>query len=458
MYATYIPKFLELIPPTLDSSFLRSPSDFSRDRKLPFDKLFTFILSLTTNSNNKGVDIKCSEFFKISRRNGLWPDAKSVHRSAVTKGRKKIPWQVFEKVHNDAVELAYEIWPDNEENTWNGKSVYAFDGAKFLLPATDEIRSLFDPNSGLEHEGKGHYPQCLVTTAYDVLRRFPVGRVVSPLESSEREVVLPLISKIPPGNILLFDRGYPGFEFFKYLNDHYDGDYLFRSPATGSFIEIKKFINSQKKEDVILIEPSGNYIANGATDAQREERRKAAPIKLRVIRMQAPDGTLSVLLTSLLDDQQYPAKEIIKLYFDRWEIETYYRHEKTYIQLEEFHSRSVNGILQELFASLIVSVIAATLMTIAYETAWTEEDKPALEKSVIRLQFKNAVMTVASDAAFLAARDPEKAVEVFGELLEEIRRVKYYKPKIPIKTKPRVSLKPFNKWTRKKQKRIKGEL
>lgn len=327
----------------------------------------------------------------------------------------------------------------------------------YLLHATPEIRNEFDPDSGLENDGKGHYPQCLVSTAYDVFRRMPIGRVVSPCDSSEREIVQQLIPKIPLGNLLLFDAGYPGFEFFAYLNDHYQGDYLFRSPATKTFYAVQEFIKTQKKEDVIVITPPTGYIYKGETHTQREERKNKAPIMLRVIRLENPDGTLSVLLTSLLDCQMYPTEEIIKLYFKRWEIETFYRHEKAYIQLEQFHSRSVNGILQELFASLIVSVIAAALMVIACGTGNQNQNKLPLEKSIVRLQFKNAVMAVAAEAAFLAPRDPERAVEIFVELLEDIRRVKYYKPKVPSKMQPRISLKPVNKWTLRKQKRIVGE-
>jgi hypothetical protein len=44
------------------------------------------------------------------------------------------------------------------------------DGSKFTLPASDELRAEFDPNSGLHVKGKGHYPQALVMTITDVLR------------------------------------------------------------------------------------------------------------------------------------------------------------------------------------------------------------------------------------------------------------------------------------------------
>jgi hypothetical protein len=57
-------------------------------------------------------------------------------------------------------------------------SVYATDGSKYNLPATGNIREKFDPDSGLQNKGKGHYPQCLVSTHYDVFRRLAIARTV----------------------------------------------------------------------------------------------------------------------------------------------------------------------------------------------------------------------------------------------------------------------------------------
>ena len=96
-------------------------------------------------------------------------------------------------------------------------SVYAIDGSKYTLPATDEIRKEFDPQSGLSSPGKGHYPQCLVSTAYDVFKRFPVARCVAPYNTSEREEAGKLLPSIESGGVILFDRGYPGYAFLKTL-------------------------------------------------------------------------------------------------------------------------------------------------------------------------------------------------------------------------------------------------
>jgi len=53
------------------------------------------------------------------------------------------------------------------------------------------------------------------------------------------------------------------------------------------------------------------------------------------------------------------------LYFRRWEVENHYRDEKIYLEIEKFHTKTVNGILQELLAVLIMTVISKTLMQLS---------------------------------------------------------------------------------------------
>ena len=60
------------------------------------------------------------------------------------------------------------------------------------------------------------------------------------------------------------------------------------------------------------------------------------------------------------------------LYFRRWAVETHYRDEKTSLDIETFPSQTENGIRQELFAILIMAVIARLLMVLM-----TDLDHPA---------------------------------------------------------------------------------
>lgn len=422
--------FLQLIPHRLSSTtFLLSPRAFVRQCKLTLPSLVVLVLSLTASGKSQGVDGKVGAFFRQARRSGLWPDAEAVHRSTVTKARAKLSWTAFEQLHHDAVRLAYEVWPTGDEFTWQGLSVFAIDGSKYHLPAADALRSAFDPASGLDHPGQGHYPQCLVSTAYDVFRRLPVARTVQPMaHANEREEVKALLPHLPSGGVLLLDRGYPSYELINHLHHHYPGYWLIRCPASATFPAVEAFVRSGQAEATITLQPP-----------------LAEPIRLRALRLRSPDGELSVLLTNLVDPVRFPTAAIIALYFRRWAVETHYRDEKTSLDIETFHSQTENGIRQELFAISIVAVIARLLTALM-----TDPDHPA----GVEPQFKHAVITLAQEAFILAPQCPERALMIFTELLNEIARVRYYRPKIPRPSQPRVSKKPINKWQVDKAKRM----
>jgi hypothetical protein len=430
----YFNKFNNLIPKEIKPEYKQSKSDFTRNRKLPFRKFLTLILSTVSGEKNMGVDTKSGIFFRNARRSGLWPSATAIHRSSLTKARRKVSWKCFNDIFYDAVKLAYELWLPSPQDIWHGMSVYAVDGSKYLLPATDAIRAEFDPESGLEYPGKGHFPQCLVSTVYDVFRRIPVARTIVGIpEASEREEAKKMLAHIPSWNLLMFDRGYPSYEFIRYLIENYCGYFLFRCNAFFSFLAIEEFIKSAKQDDIIFITPSNKY-KNKLTAKQRKMLK---PIKLRIIKLVSPDGEVSVLLTNLFDKKKFPKNEIINLYFRRWEVENHYRDEKVSLEIEKFHSKTPNGIRQELFAILIMTVIAKTLMMLTANI---------FKPSAFESQFKNAIMTLASDTPVLIAENPEKVLAVFSEIIAEISRVKYYRAKFPRLSLPRVTKKPQNKW------------
>jgi len=391
--------------------------------------LVVVLLSLTASGKSQGVDGKVGALFRQARRSGLWSDAHAVHRSAVTKARAHVPWTAFEQVHQEAVNLAYEVWPTRAADSWHGLSVFAIDGSKYTLPAAEDVRTAFDPKSGLEHPGKGHYPQCLVSTGYDVFRRLPIARTVQPMATAnEREEVKALLPSIPRGGVLLFDRGYPSYDLLEHLHRQYQGYWLLRCPASSTFPVVERFIQSGKAEAMLML-PSPT----------------TEPIRLRALRLVSPQGELSVLLTTLADDVRFPAQAVRDLYWHRWAVEVHYRDEKTSLDIETFHSRTENGIRQELFAILIMAVIARTRMVLMTDPEHPSGSHP---------QFQHAMITLASEAALLTPMCPDVALGIFQELLREMTRVRDYPPKVPRPSAPRVSKQPMNKWRSEKSQRM----
>ena len=55
------------------------------------------------------------------------------------------------------------------------------------------------------------------------------------------------------------------------------------------------------------------------------------------------------LVTTLTDHEKYPAKELARLYGDRWRIETDFGHMKTTMKMEVLRCESVEGVLKELW-------------------------------------------------------------------------------------------------------------
>jgi hypothetical protein len=426
-------QLFSLIPSTIPSQFLQHSKDFTRDRQLSFPQLVTFILSSATSDKNTGLNIKAGDFAKQARRSGLFPDLQAASAGAISKARAKVPWEAFQNIFHDAVDLARPLWDEQPRHRWHNMSVYAIDGSKYTLPASNALREEFDPMSGFHNPGKGHYPQCLVSTAYDVFKRHPITLGIAPCNTSEREEAKLLLPHIPDNGVILFDRGYPSYEFILTLLSLYQGNFVLRCPASSTFPAVKKFVQSKKKQALIYIQPSQTYLS----ECTKEQKENAKPILLRVLRLVSPDGTTSVLLTNLTDKSTIPVQDIIDLYFERYRIEEHYRNEKIILEIEKFHSKCPNGIRQEIYAAAILSTIARLLINLTDQSS---------ENGRIEPQFKNAVLALSADAFVLIPQDPHQSLQIFKELLEQIAQVKYYRPLKKRPAQPRVCKKPPNKW------------
>ena len=381
-------------------------------------------MSLVGNNATKGIASKSLDFLRLAGLQNLELGFDSIDKSAISRARRKLPWQVFHDTFYDAVKVANKFIPNNSSYTWNNLSVFGVDGSKYTLPASKELREIFDPKSGLSNS-KGHYPKCLVTTVYNLLTRVPIARSVAPNDSSERHRFLDLIDRIPNSNsLLIFDRGYPSYEMFKELTEKKKGYFLFRSSTSQTFMQVEEFIKKGEREGIIIIPPSIKY-------------KNCCNIKLRIIIDHTPEGEKLVFLTNLLDFTKFSADEIVKLYFKRWEIEVNYRNEKTSLNIESFHSKNYNGIMQELYAISILNIIARVV------SANTIEEKDILKKEP---QFKNAVVTLAMNIAVFISKKVNRALKTFKKLVIDISKVRYYKENKKDKSQPRVTKKSISKW------------
>lgn len=75
-------------------------------------------------------------------------------------------------------------------------------------------------------------------------------------------------------------------------------------------------------------------------------------VKLRLVKYEI-EGEKFLLATTMMD-LKIKTRDFVELYKKRWMIEEYLKNFKITMEAETFHSKSVNGVEQEMFASGLI--------------------------------------------------------------------------------------------------------
>jgi hypothetical protein len=237
------------------------------------------------------------------------------------------------------------------------------------------------------------------------------------------------------GDLSLLDRGFgAGWVFWEF--EEASQYYLCRMKTTGDRVSlyVQKFLTSKKKSKIITIT---------VTTAEGEKKE----LSLRLVRgPKDSEGKRIVFATNLLKDK-YTRKSLLKLYRERWAVETLYGRVKTLLKLERFHAKTYNGVMQEIFANLLLLSLTALVWSASIV-------KHRLNAKRIVPNFKNAIEVVrrhlfdAIDHRITGAKERSLA----KELIRETARVLWKKR--PGRSYPRVSMQPIKIWNLAKARKI----
>ncbi len=297
---------------------------FSRSGKLSFPKLIYYIL----RSSHKSISINYSDLLDDLSSEGL----PFVSKQAVSKARQGISYHAFLDLFRLSVAWFYEH--SSDLNTWNGSHIFAVDGTTVQIPGSKENYEVFggNPNkTGIVS------PLASVSALYDILNDILADVSFHPYRYNERAAAKEHMDFLPelPDSILLFDRGYPSEDMFRFLNAH-GILFLMRIPQT-----FKKAIS--KEEDILFEYPASD---------------DAGSLALRSLHFLLEDGTVEYLVTNITPNQM-EADKFPALYRLRWGIESKYRELKSRLEIESFNSIKPVSILQEFFAAMYLSNLAA---------------------------------------------------------------------------------------------------
>ena len=319
-----------------------SKKDFSRQRKLPFHVLIVFLINFVRGSYQDELD----KFFKTLCRFDV--AKRVVSKAALTKARMKLKFEAFVDLN---LQMIHYFEKHFNPRTWFGFRLLAIDGSTCRLPMQEGVVRHF----GVWKCRQGaHSPMARVSQLFDSLNKITVDAIIMPKHIGERELAAKHMLNVMPNDLILLDRGYPAWWLFRLILSM-NANFCARISCT-KWKAVRKFFRSGLPETIVELPVNATSVAQC-----RQMGLDTAPLKLRLVRIEN-DGKVAVLITSLIDPEQYPIEIFNDLYHHRWPVEEDYKVMKCRMELENFSGKSALSVYQDfhakVFAKNLVSILA----------------------------------------------------------------------------------------------------
>jgi hypothetical protein len=190
------------------------------------------------------------------------------------------------------------------------------------------------------------------------------GTQMAGCRTSEIALAKSVLPSLQPGMLCLADRNFFGFGLWSDACST-GADQLWRVKAGGRLV---------RNEEL----PDGSYLSH-IYPSEKDRRHKTNGVKVRVIDY-CLDGVDDAeptyrLVTTILDHEKAPAKELAALYHERWEIETALDELKTHLRGANIilRSKTPDLVRQEFYGLMMAHFAIRGLM---HEAALKADDDP----------------------------------------------------------------------------------
>jgi hypothetical protein len=297
-----------------------------------------------------GMGLFCRDSYRqvfrwLQRRQTAVPGRSTLCEARHSLGVAPLRWLAQEVVQLLAT-------PQTPNAFYRGMRLMALDGFVLDLPDTPELARVFaKPQSG---RAEGAFPQARVLALSEVGTHVIWKHQIKPLRCGEITMAPCLLRHLQPGMLVLWDRG-----FLSYTN-------VAAVLAQGAHLlaRIKKnmvFKPLRRFRD-------GSYVAK-LYRSTHERNKNRNGIVVRILKYRLKDsgrpgnGETHWLLTTLLSPTKDPAKRLIELYHQRWELEITIDEVKTHLRERPvLRSQTAAGVIQEIEGLLLAHYVVRALM------------------------------------------------------------------------------------------------
>ncbi len=340
------------------------PVDFTRHRQLTFPVIMLFTLQKTAKSLQRHLHEFLDEL-----ADGEWFEP--VTTSAWTHARAKLKPTAFIELNRECVVPAiYGPAPLFRLQHWHAHRLLGLDSSIVRLPNGPDLLAQFTPVEVINNHGKTgtSYPEGRISVLYDLLNRVSLDGRLERSGLGEVELAIEQLACAGKGDITLFDRGFTGFRLLAW-HDQRGVDFVGRCSSSSFAASQDLFRKNRAKHSIVV-----------KLYAPRHERaelqRLGLPVELvvRLVSLRLPTGELEVLVTSLLDQEEYPTGEFAALYHHRWGHETFYGLLKGRLELENFSGHTPEAVRQD-FHSTVLLCNLETILTAGTDAALQDQSR-----------------------------------------------------------------------------------
>jgi putative transposase len=328
--------------------------------------------------------------------------------SAYCEARCRLPealaWDLVRQTGQSIHQTAKPSW------LFRGRAVKIVDGSTVIMPDTARNQAAY-PQSRTQAPGLG-FPIARILVVFSLAVGTVLDAAVGPYkgkETGELALFRKLTSQFQRGDILLADRFFCSYWQIAALQAAgVDVVVRLHQRRTADFRRGRRL----GQEDHIITWTKPEQVPSWMTRAEYDAM--PATLTIRELRVRVQDKTKRarnlVVVTTLLNAKDYPAKAIGHLYRQRWHAELDLRALKTHMKMEMLRAKSPAMVRKEIAAHLIAYNLIRGLMA---EAARVEQVKPRA------LSFMGAVHTVrAFEESHLY--DPSQIASDLPRLLELI--------------------------------------
>lgn len=278
-------------------------------------------------------------------------------RSTLCEARRSVGVAPLRLLAEQVIQLLAR--PDTPQAFYGGMRLMGVDSFVVDVPDTPANERAFGrPGSG---RSPGAFPQARVLSLCELGTHVLWKSLIKPHRRGEHPMARHILRFLAENMLLLWDRNFLSFDLVQQVRAR-GAHLLARVKSNLIFLPIRRLRD-------------GSFLAK-LSPSPRHRARDEGGLMVRIIEYRLDDpnrpGADQVhrLLTTLLDERQHPAKDLIVLYHERWEQELAYDELKTH-QRERpvLHSQTPSGVVQELYGLLLGHFVIRKLMCDAAEQA-----------------------------------------------------------------------------------------